>query len=79
MIAPNVRGGYNFDGCTPEAVLTRMSVKDGRIVLPDGMSYRLLVLPRVETMTPVLLAKIKELVADGATVVPPRVRGSRPG
>ncbi|MGA2618372.1 MAG: glycosyl hydrolase [Thermoguttaceae bacterium] len=71
MIAPFVRGGYNFDGCTPEVVLTRMSVKDGRIVLPDGMSYRLLVLPLVETMTPALLGKIKELVAAGATVVAP--------
>ena len=57
MIAPYVRGGYNFDGCTPEVVLTRMSVKDGRIVLPDGMSYRLLVLPQVETMTPALLGQ----------------------
>ena len=48
-----------------------MSVKDGRIVLPDGMSYRVLVLPQVETMTPALLAKIKELVVAGATVVAP--------
>ena len=44
--------GYNYDGCTPEVVLTRMTVKDGRIVLPDGMSYRLLVLPESATMTP---------------------------
>ena len=58
------RGMYNFDGCPPEVVLTRMTVKDGRLVLPDGMSYRLLVLPAVETMTPRLLRKIKELV-DG--------------
>ena len=29
-----------------------MTVKDGRLVLPDGMSYRLLVLPQAETMTP---------------------------
>ena len=63
------RPGYNFDGCPPEVVLTRMSVKDGRLVLPDGMSYRLLVLPQVKTMTPRLLGKIKELVAAGATVV----------
>ena len=72
MIAPFVRGGYNFDGCTPEVVLTRMSVKDGRIVLPDGMSYRVLVLPQVDTMTPALLGKIKELVEAGATVLGPR-------
>ena len=45
-----------------EVLLTRMSVKDGRLVLPDGMSYRMLVLPRVETMTPRLLAKIRDLV-----------------
>jgi len=63
------RPGYNFDGCTPEVVLTRMKVKDGRLVLPDGMNYRLLVLSQVPTMTPQLLRKIKELVADGATVV----------
>ncbi|MCX6997369.1 MAG: glycosyl hydrolase [Kiritimatiellaeota bacterium] len=74
-VAPLVRGGYNFDGCTSEVVLTRMSVKDGRIVLPDGMSYRVLVLPDVETMTPKLLRKIKDLVDAGATVLgarPPR-------
>ena len=41
------RPRYNFDGCTPEVVMTRMQVKDGRLILPDGMSYRLLVLPQV--------------------------------
>jgi len=79
MAAPYVRGGYNFDGCTPEVVLTRMSVKDGRIVLPDGTSYRLLVLPQVETMTPALLGKIKELVVAGATVVAPLRPQKSPG
>ena len=68
-IAPHIRGGYNFDGCTPEVVLTRLSVKNGRLVLPDGMSYRVLVLPDVETMTPRLLRKIKDLVDAGATVI----------
>ncbi len=63
------RPGYGFDGCTAEVVLTRMSVQDGRLVLPDGMSYRMMVLPKAGTMTPRLLSKIKELVAAGATVV----------
>ncbi|MCX6895495.1 MAG: glycosyl hydrolase, partial [Verrucomicrobia bacterium] len=67
------RSGYNFDGCPPEVVLTRMAVQDGRIVLPDGMSYRMLVLPQVRAMTPQLLRKIRDLVQAGATVmgVPP--------
>lgn len=75
------RPGYNFDGCPPEVVLTRMKVKDGRLMLPDGMSYRMLVLPQAETMTPKLLRKIKALVADGATVIgaPPRKSPSLDG
>jgi hypothetical protein len=66
------RHGYDYDDCTAEVVLTRMSVRDGRIVLPDGMSYRLLVLPHVTTMTPALLRKVKDLVEAGATVLGPR-------
>ena len=69
--SPSHRPAYNFDGCTPEVLLTRMKVKDGRLVLPSGMSYRVLVLPEVETMTPKLLRKVSELVKAGATVVGP--------
>ncbi len=75
--APNgmahvARTAYEFDACTPEVALTRMTVRQGRLVLPDGMSYRLLVLPDSETMTPELLGKVKELAEAGATVVGPR-------
>lgn len=63
------RRGYNFDGCAAETLIARSSVKDSRIVFPDGMSYRLLVLPRMETMTPRLLSKIVELVEGGATIL----------
>ncbi len=36
--------GYDGDYCNAEVLLKRMSVKNGRVVLPDGMSYRVLVL-----------------------------------
>ncbi len=68
--------GAAFDGCPPETLLAAASVKDGRIVFPDGMSYRVLVLPERETMTPALLTKIRGLVAAGATVIGPRPRKS---
>lgn len=68
---PPARRGYNFDGCAPETLLSRMSVKDGQFVLPDGMSYRLLVLPERATMTPRLLRKVRDLVLAGATVIGP--------
>ena len=67
-----IPAGYGDDQCNAEVLLTRMSVKDGRLVLPDGMSYRLLVLPEDRSMTPRVLRKIAELVEAGATVVGPK-------
>ena len=43
-LIPDLGPGYDCDYTNAEVLLTRMSVKDDRIVLPDGMSYRLLVL-----------------------------------
>jgi hypothetical protein len=67
------RKGYSFDGCPP-SLLYEAAVKDGLVVFPGGASYRLLVLPYFETMTPELLKKIRDLVNDGATVagLPPK-------
>jgi len=73
---PPDRLGYNFDGCAPETLRESATVENGRIVFPDGMSYRVLVLPERETMTPALLRKVRDLVAAGATVVGPRPRKS---
>ena len=70
---PLQRPGHNFDTCPPEAILHRASVQDGRIVMKGGASYRILALPRAETMTPTLLARLKTLVEAGATIV-----GNRP-
>jgi len=61
--------GYGFDGCSPKILVDRAEVKDGLITFPGGSSYRLMVLPQVETMTPALLAKIRNLVKAGATIV----------
>jgi len=68
---PKERPGYNFDGCPPE-IVSRMTVKNGRIVLPDGMNYRVLVLADSDAMTPQLLDKITRLVKAGATVIGPK-------
>jgi hypothetical protein len=63
------RKGFNFDGCSPETLMAKAEVRDGCICFPGGSSYRLLVLPSVDTMTPSLLGKIASLARDGATVV----------
>lgn len=71
-ILPTLGEGYDYDHCNTEVVLTRLSVKEGRIVLPDGMSYRVLVLPDKLPMQLPVLEQIASLLNDGATVVGPR-------
>lgn len=64
--------GYDYDVITEEALIERAGVQDGNIVLPDGMSYRILVLPDHNVISLPVLKKIRELVAAGATVVGPK-------
>lgn len=71
-IEPDLGPGYDSDVAGAEVVLSRMSVDHGRIVLPDGMSYALLVLPNRETIDLAVLRKIADLVKAGATVVGPK-------
>lgn len=68
---PALPKGYSFDYINGEVILSRAEVKDGYLVLPDGMKYRILVLPKLETMRPGLLRKIVKLVNDGAVVLGP--------
>lgn len=69
---PSLGKGYDYDVCNEEVLLTRLSVKNGRIVLPDGMSYRVLVLPVDRRMPVSVIKKIEELVKAGATVIGPK-------
>lgn len=71
-IRPDLGPGYDFDVCNEEVLLTRLSVEDGHLVLPDGMRYRMLILPDETRMPARVAGRIKELVAAGATVIGPR-------
>jgi len=62
--------GYDFDYINADALLHRTSVSsNGRVTLPDGMSYAVLVLPDCDHMTLPVLNKINDLVMKGATVI----------
>ncbi|KAI1691679.1 alpha-L-rhamnosidase domain-containing protein [Ditylenchus destructor] len=70
---PQVPGGYQYDLVNAEVLLTRAKVKDGRIVLATGATYRLLVIPQdIASMTPQLAAKVRELVEAGMAVLGPK-------
>ena len=65
--------GYDYDVTNSDVILNRMTVKNGRIVLPDGMSYAVLVLPEQSDMDIKVLRKLESLIKAGATMV-----GSKP-
>ena len=67
-----VDAGYEYDVVNTDVILNRMSVKDGRITLPDGMSYRLLMLKDQHFYPLAVLLKLEELVAGGATIIAPK-------
>ncbi len=71
-VDPSLGPGYDYDVVNAEVLLGRMSVRDGRLILPDGMNYEALVLPEQDGITLEVLQKIESLVAAGATVVGPR-------
>ncbi len=70
---PEIPEGYDFDVCTQDALISRMSAKDGRIVLPDGVSYQILILPSNGDISLEALRQIANLVKEGVPVY-----GSRP-
>lgn len=69
---PELPQGYSFDYINGEVIRERLTVKDGKFVLPDGMAYRLLVLPQLSTMRPELLGKLEELVRAGGNILGPK-------
>ncbi len=72
-LIPEPPDGYDFDYVNADVLINRISVNtDGRLILPNGMSYRVLVLPRTDRMTVPVLRKIHELVVGGATIVGPK-------
>jgi len=78
-LLPAPPAGYDYDYLNTDILLHHASVAsggqihiDGSSALPDGMSYRVLVLPPTMQMTPEVLQKLHDLVAAGATIVGPR-------
>ena len=64
--------GYDYDVVNSDVILNRMTVHNGRITLPDGMSYAVLVLGEREDMNLDVLRKLERMVKAGATIIGPK-------
>jgi hypothetical protein len=69
---PELPQGYSYDYINAEVILNRLTVKNGRFVLPDGANYRVMVLPPLKTMRPEVLQKIEQLVKEGGVIIGPK-------
>ena len=65
----NVPPGYAWDMCNSEVLLTRANSENGRVVLPDGMNYRILSLDDQKDISLPVLKKIEQLVKQGVILV----------
>jgi hypothetical protein len=68
---PELPKGYAYDYINAEVIERRLSVKGGRWTLPDGVSYRILVLPQLKTMRPEVLRRLLDLVRQGGILLGP--------
>jgi hypothetical protein len=71
-LTPAPPEGHDYDLVNAE-VLFKARIAGGRIVLPDGMSYRVLVLQQYPTITLALLRRLHAMVRQGMVLV-----GARP-
>jgi hypothetical protein len=63
--------GFDYD-LIDENRLLALEFKNGKIVLPHGVSYRVLVLPNHKTLSIAAIRKVQALVKAGATVIGPK-------
>jgi hypothetical protein len=64
--------GYDWDKCSLDVLLTRVRIENGKIVLPDGMTYSVLVLPDEKALNLELLKKLEKYVRAGLVLIGPK-------
>ena len=68
-VIPGEMTGYDYDYMNADIITTSMQVQDGRLVLPSGQSYRVMLLPDRVDISLEVLKRLEKLVSDGAVVV----------
>lgn len=72
---PSIPEGYDWDVCTDDALLHLLSARDGRLQAAAGMSYSVLVVERLASLSAEAEAKLAQLKASGLHVYDARVAG----
>lgn len=73
-----VGDGYDYEVINTEVLLDKLTVKNGKLALPNGAEFSLLVLENEDNINPKVLKKLEELVKKGALIIgekPSKVNG----
>ncbi|XOV92423.1 MAG: glycosyl hydrolase [Bacteroidota bacterium] len=68
-IEPGKMTGYDYDYMNADVIINQMQVKDSRLILPSGQSYRVLQIPDRPDISVEVLRKLKQLVNEGAVIL----------
>ena len=60
--------GFDYD-VTDETIFLQLKMKDGKIVVPGGVEYCVLVLPDHKVLSMAILEKVEELLQHGAHII----------
>jgi hypothetical protein len=73
-INPGDLPGYDFDYINEDIITTTLITENGKLVLPSGQSYRVMLLPDRDDISLEVLKSLEKLVFEGAIVI-----GRKPG
>ncbi|MEX2028737.1 MAG: glycosyl hydrolase [Candidatus Curtissbacteria bacterium] len=68
-VNPGDLSGYDYDYMNADIITTVMKVEGGKLVLPSGQSYRMMVLPDREDISLEVLRRLEKLVYEGAVII----------
>ncbi len=63
-----VMSGFDYD-VTDETIFLQLKMKDGKIVVPGGVKYRVLVLSDHKVLSMAVLKKVESLLKQGAQII----------
>ena len=68
--------GFMFDYCNHDALMTRITVKDGKWMTPEGISYDVMWIPERGRLLPETIERLLELVRKGGILLADKPLGN---
>ncbi len=71
-VDPGQFPGYDYDNINSDIITTALQIENGKLTLPHGQSYRLMMIPDRKDMSVEVLKRLEQLIFEGATVIGPK-------